>query len=583
MSSGSSGRYQSRLFNFVHQQSRRLTEKWEHTFRHLQVASKWSVEVLLARVYQLFQSVESAGKTLSAKESQSRLKLQPNDNEFQPETPPNPDIAIQRVLESVQNLPSTVTSLKTLELGIGKKDVSFSSQSPLPLISREDSKFPIVPNPQRGFRVLQSPITLVSWWQKFFHPTTNPSLSQSLTITDNLAGSLNSSKAEDALKHNPLVVQGIATNLENRKLVLVCANNEILDILTPQQQSKLEDRIISEVANYWHYWRLAEAKQTNLLPEINQLLIKLTGGNTDNTPALAEGTPKDLLNTDRMLAFIDTFVAKLEANAIIPVQQRSQEIVKVAQTQLNIFIYGKEQLADRGNITVTADDLEPHTLDFQALLEAALNYFFGVSKGKKLETSDPHGQSQAKLLAYRRSVFLPKSNQLQNDDLAVDPWLNWDDLFGNGTVANKLVIPSSSINPPLAPGLSTPIFPPKKLIQRPKSESGLVQNQKSVRDRTSTQRTSGKITSARQTTASISRSRSESHNGEISQQHRLGTEVEAKPDWIETKAISMGYEKHPLELLLEWLDRAMLWLEKIFVNIFYFFQGLLGGKKASRH
>jgi hypothetical protein len=110
-----------------------------------------------------------------------------------------------------------------------------------------------------------------------------------------------------------------------------------------------------------------------------------------------------------------------------------------------------------------------------------------------------------------------------------------------------------------------------------------VQNKKPAGDRTSTQKTSRKLTSAKQTRASISQSTTESSKGEISPQHRQGAEVEAKPDWIETKAILMGYEKHPLELLLEWLDRAMLWLEKIFVNIFYFFQGLLGAKKASRH
>ncbi|WP_323374494.1 hypothetical protein [Nostoc commune] len=86
MSSGSSGRYQSRLFNFVHQQSRRVTQQWEHTYRHLQVATKWGVEVLLYPVYLLFQSSESSGKTLHTKEPQTRLKLQPNDTDFQPET-----------------------------------------------------------------------------------------------------------------------------------------------------------------------------------------------------------------------------------------------------------------------------------------------------------------------------------------------------------------------------------------------------------------------------------------------------------------------------------------------------------------
>ena len=55
-------------------------------------------------------------------------------------------------------------------------------------------------------------------------------------------------------------MRGIATNLISRNLVLVTADNEILDILTPQQQAKLADRIITEVGNYWHSWQLAENK-----------------------------------------------------------------------------------------------------------------------------------------------------------------------------------------------------------------------------------------------------------------------------------------------------------------------------------
>lgn len=42
-------------------------------------------------------------------------------------------------------------------------------------------------------------------------------------------------------------------------------------------------------------------------------------------------------------------------------------------------------------------------------------------------------------------------------------------------------------------------------------------------------------------------------------------EVEYTPDWIETTAYSVGYVKHPLEVVLEWVDKALLWLEKLIV------------------
>jgi hypothetical protein len=549
MSSGSSSRYQSRLFNFVHQQSRRLTEQWDHTFRNLQVATKWSVELLLYPVYLLFHSSESAGKTLHTKEPQSRLKLQPNDTDLSPETSPIVDTPIQRVLVAVQHLSSEETTATS----------STTSPAFTPLVFIE------------------------AVWSKVIHyrSTTNIGHSQSLTISDNAAKSLNAIQPNDALKCHLPAMRGIASNLLNRNLVLVTADNEILDILTPQQQAKLEDRIITEVANYWYSWRLAEAKkETQLLPEINRLLAKLTGSTTEEIPVLAEGTEKDLLNAGRLLAFLDASIAKLEANALVPVQHRSEEVIQIARTQLYIFLYGKEQLAARGEITVAADDLETQKLNFQALLEAAINYFFGAGTATKIEASDSDRQSQSKSLPYRLRKALPKSRHMQEQDLDTDPWLSLSDLFGNTeTIANKPATQSKSTKSALSPSSSAGISIRKNLtVQQPKPGSGLVQRKTPTRNLTPTKKTPRNVASTKQTKVSISQTESKSHKGEISQRFRQNTEVEAKPDWIETSATSMGYEKHPLEQLLEWLDRAIVWLEEIFVKLFQSWQSLWQGK-----
>ncbi|AUB40505.1 hypothetical protein COO91_06522 [Nostoc flagelliforme CCNUN1] len=549
MSSGSSGRYQSRLFNFVHQQSRRVTQQWEHTFRHLQVATKWGVEVLLYPVYLLFQSSESSGKTLQTKEPQTRLKLQPNDTDFQPEIP-NVDSPIQHVLEAVNYLSSNeavYTPKKTVE-----------SFKPLAFLGVLRLKF--ADNKS----------------------TNNANFTQLSNITENQSGSLNPLRLNNALNQHLPVVRGIATSLIDHSLVLVTADNEILDILTPQQQAKLEDRIINEVANYWKSWRLIIAKkETELLPQIDRLLAKLTDGNTAKTEFLAEGIPKDLLNTDKLLAFLDIALAKLESNALVPVQERSQEIVKVAQTQLNIFLYGKEQLAARGEITANTDGLETHTLDLQALIEAALNYFFGVGNRKTLESTTSNerclatsrfASTQGKLLSSRFRKFLSKSSQLQNQDLTDAPWLTWNDLFGDTeTIAQKPVTLSGTTNPALASSLSAEHFPQNHLtVKQPKLGSGLARR---------SQKTSGKVASRKQTRTSISQSKSESQKGEIlHQQFHQNSQVEAQPNWIETKATSIGYEKHPLEQLLEWVDYVMLWLEERFVRIFQSLRQLWQGK-----
>jgi hypothetical protein len=500
MSSGSSGHYQSRLFNFVHQHSRRLTKQWEHTFRHLQVATKWSVEVLIYPIYLLLHSDEWDGKRLHSKEPEPQLNLQPNYTDFPA------DIPIQNVLEVVQNLSSPEIDVTPA--------TKFKSFNPL------------------GF-----------WREKFFHhPPTK-------TISQNPPGILNLSHSENVIK-NLEVVRGIATNLVSRNLVLVTADNKVLDILTPQQQVKLADRIISEVANYWHHWRLSETKkQTHFLPEIDHLLAKITGKNIGNIPKLAVGTPNDLLKMGKLLEIIDTSLAKLETNALVPVQQRSQEIVQVAQSQLNIFLYGKEQLAMRGGIAVNGDGLETHSLNLQALIEAALNYFFGVGKDKKL------GANQEQLLSHRRAATLPKNRDLQNKSLAADPWLNWNDLFGRfETFVDKQTKSYPSTKSTLLPSSPARLSQPKKpTVQQPKTSSSLVKNKQST----------------------TKKSKKAAPRKQIESQ---STKIEAKPDWIETKATSMGYEKHPLEQLLEWIDHAMLWLEETLVKFFQSFQRLWVGK-----
>ncbi|MEH2373619.1 hypothetical protein [Nostoc sp.] len=549
MSSGSSGRYQSRLFNFVHQQSRRVTQQWEHTYRHLQVATKWGVEVLLYYpVYLLFQSSESFGKTLQTKEPQTRLKLQPNDPNFQPEMP-NVDSPIQHVLEAVNYL---------------------SSDEPASTPTKISEPF--------------KPLAYLGVFRLKFVDN-NANLTQSSNITEN--------KAENPLQQHLPIVRGIATNLLNRNLVLVTADNEILDILTPQQQAKLEDRIINEVANYWQSSlrdaarsrsvplaqplaekerRLIEAKkETQLLPQIDHLLAKLTDGNIANIPVLAEGIPKDLLNTDRLLAFLDIAVAKLESNALVPVQERSQEIVQVALTQLNIFLYGKEQLAGKGEIATTADGLETHTVNLEALIEAALNYFFGVGNRKTLESTTNDRRLPGKLFSSSSRKALSKSPQLENQDLTDDSWLRWSDLFGDTeTVVEKPAPLSQRKNHGLESSLSVGHFPQKNLsVKQPQVKSGLVQRKQPTSNLASSQKTSAKVASAKQTQTRISQTKSESRKGKIlQQQFHQRSQVEARPDWIETKATSTGYEKHPLEQLLQWLDDVMLWLEEVFVNIF---------------
>ncbi|MBW4666782.1 MAG: hypothetical protein KME60_04905 [Cyanomargarita calcarea GSE-NOS-MK-12-04C] len=441
MPSAFSGRYQSKLFNFFHQQSRRLGEKFERTFRHLQVASSWSLEALLFPLFSLFQeAIDSAGRQLQPKEQQSRLQLKENL------TPPASDSVIEYVLKSADK-------------------ITYNKQQ--------------------------------------------------------------------------LLVQGIASDLLNRNLVLVSTENEILEILSPQQQAKLQDKIIEEVANYWRFWRLAPEKdEIELLSEIDRLLNKMSGDNQEN---ILELPPENFQEKhEGIFAFLDSAIALVESHAIQPateatltVQKRSSQVIQLVQTQLNILIYGKQQIdADKSDIQISV------------LISQALNYFFGTGNKKQLSVSNSP------------KPFIKKP-QLLTQDFA-DVWLSPGDLFGEPETDIAKSLPTSSENL---------VNNYQNFLQPGKLGSGLAKKGKTTRNLSAKPKKSGKISAEKTTKASIARSGIDSN-----------TQIEAKPDWIETQATSVGYEKHPLEQILEWVDRLLLKLEELFVRIFKSLQQLWLGK-----
>ncbi|MGM3305156.1 hypothetical protein ACSQ6I_04075 [Anabaena sp. WFMT] len=477
MSSGSSGRYQSKLFNFFNQQSQRLTQQWENSFRHLQVATKWSVEALLYPLYQLFQPDELAGKRL------------------QPQTPPPVDAPIQHVLELVQNLPSAAAS----------DTQNLQKVNPLKLLG--DS--------------LREAATRLGWWKTVKNPSES-NITKSLSPENTLQ------------KHIPKVL-GIAVHLENRNLVLVTNDNKILDVLTIQQQTKIADKINSEIAEYNYSLILADVKkEQELLPEIDRLLTKLTGQNNSDTRNFPENNIVVNLPyyPGKILALLDNVIANLEISSLLPVKQRSQEIIQGAKNQLDIFIYGREQLEAREKNSFNANNLENQTPNIPALIEAAINYFFGGRNIHQLEN-----QSNSEKPPIKPSKQINQNQQLPKSDLITDTWLSYGDLFGD------VEIKADDVNSDLTASSFTE---DTQLDLSQKSKKGVFRNKKS-----------SKVGA----------------NPQVETEKKNQRQIQ--PDWIETTATFLGYEIHPLEQILAWLDHVMLWLEMIFMNMIYFFKGLL--------
>ncbi|MTJ48236.1 hypothetical protein [Dolichospermum sp. UHCC 0259] len=430
MSSDSSNRYQSKLFNFVYQHSRRLTQTLENTFKNLQVATGSSVGSLLYPIYQLWQQNVTVKKLHSA-------------------TPPTTDAPIQIILDVVKNLPP------------GETDIPTSSQT--------------------------NPLTFLgSLWKKIFPQPNFPT-------------------SENTLQQHIPTVQGIAIELQTRNLVLVSADNRIFDVFTPQQNVKLADRINSEISEYRYSLQLIAHQQKEILPKIDHLLNKLT----EEDPTIAQ---KSFLHPIKLFGFLDKLIANLETTALVPVQQRSQEIVDNFQSQFN-------------DLTVNHDDLKTQKPQISDLIVAAINYFFGGRNTYHLDSN-----SSAEKLDLKKS--LSSNNQLNFDNSSGDTWLSWNDLFGE---------------------TNTNI---QESVQQPQAKREFPEIHRQ-----------------------IGQQGSESKNEEFPEiDSQTSQGFNFKPDWIDISATSLGYEKHPLEQILEWLDTAILWIEQIFTNMLYFFRGLLLGR-----
>jgi hypothetical protein len=516
----SPGRYQSKLFRFLHRQTQQVSDRIGRTIRQVQVSTSWSVEAFLYQSFLLLKkAVDSARKQLNAQSSKNQHHLnqitQSGDG-IEVSTTPTADAPILHMLEMVRNLPSrhTLASIKPK----------------------------------------QTPINYIEYHQ--------------------------TEEVNEIVKATLPAVQGIATHLGNRHLVLVTADNKIIDILTLKQQQRLQDRIITEIADYWRLRRKAFDNQVmvekKILPEIDRLLRKITGSNLASLPE-AEKTSlekevKSELPTVEQIELIDAAMAKFEQKALVPVsrvaitvQQGSLQLLHVVKKKFNLFLYGNEIA-----ITEGVEDLENQTPQIQALIWQAINHFFGNSTTQAISANqnDSSNKSIGKRLSPRQAVAaLPKSRQSKKN--IDDPWLTLDDLF--------VELPSTTPENPIpAHQGKNPRLPSKKANPRLLKEytpGGLVTQPKSSHLAISS-RKSGKITSPKPNPSKISVFDNRSNNN-IDNEVEFTTQPE-KTDFIEIKASTVGYDKHPLELALEWLDSLMLWLEDKFVKIIRFFK--LGGR-----
>ena len=341
-----------------------------------------------------------------------------------------------------------------------------------------------------------------------------------------------------------ITIQGVACLTDNRSLVLVSNENQVLDVLTPHQQSQLQQRISWETANYLRNKRLAAksekspffapvklfgkvinwVKTSPVAGAINLFgeskLVSSATPNLQLPPQQHQGITKANLPDQGLLLWLD--------NALVNLEQRQSEFIQQIQPPP----------------LPNADSNEPGSI--QNLIRAAIEYFF-----------PPHPQNNP-------IEGTPGENSPKQIS---QPWLSWHDLFAPKLESplpkqNQLMQAESADLPQIGSADSLPPSPGNSVQDLISNSFNSLVNSVSLSISEFPEDPQPSTTSEPEIkSVAITDSNSSSNQS-----------LEKSTQTIETQVTTTGYFKHPLVHVLEWLDQAMLWIEERFVSVWQKFR-----------
>lgn len=606
----SSGRYQSKLFNFLQAGSRKLATQLEKAGQQIRWIAQTGGHYLLIPVYAVYQATRFVGKQLAgtANPSESSAKTL-GTAEANPETresdrlseTPEGDRPIARVLNGVELVTVAATTA----------DAEESWQV---LVTEEDNS----PQPQQkevlaltsGRTGLRQRVLnwipgkiLARFGVKGDRPGTLvpvASTEQSLTVA---------TPASEIATSRP-VIQGIATLLETRSLVLISDRNQILDILTPVQQQQLQARIDGELAAAGYNLEpkslssqathsvLTGSPSQKQLPQVKRLrrLRQLIAGvqpvplgnlldrslakvgdllqpsplvlqpdGVSEVPQLQgtesprrQGQPK----IEAVLLKMDAAVARWEGMQLSQGGTLSQTVADQGESLLkgiqNLAIALVTDPQPDPTTSELSEENQSLSLQLQRLIQSAVDYFFGTPDQALTGDSDrllTHPEVSGKELPQTFENVKPLSgnSEVATGQLSSNPELDSlpDSFWGVEAVEQFL-------NPPYPTTRRIGQSRPVSKTNRSKSTKGnhrRVQPQRSV-PRTAVQPTA---TVTVEPTSRVSRP-----SPAVDSPVQLPPQVKTQPksDWIDVEIAEVEYIMHPLEQALKWFDQILVWLEE---------------------
>ncbi|AFY93849.1 hypothetical protein [Chamaesiphon minutus] len=468
-----SGTYQSRVFTFISKRTDRLKDTCVQGLRHLKVAVVWTGQILLYPLQLLAQKLENLQPRLAPPPPQKSLPQ------------PASDINIEQALESI------------VEAG-----------------------YPI--------EIADSAELIVDDWSVIDENIWNNG--GELIANQSQEATYNFHTSSQVRSHKP-IIRGLSSLLTDRQLVLVTAENELLDLLTVSQQQEIRRRIGLDIAIAWHQWRASKIATDRAAPEFS----------TDRQQVLLDETTDRWLEIEREHLTNPTLFLNSEIDPIEPA---------LPSTTLRDRLQNWWQNA-------TKDRAESQPVAPKAQLELpSSNYPFTprsprLNRFVDLPQLPPIVESQ------------PTPNQARPvlDTLAkLQPnWLkSWFSYY-----QDYLYIPSKQdsyiVHQPAEFKL-IPIEPEPQKIEY--TEIIKRQNSSLNKRGSENKQAAGKISKQIDLESEVSQDWA---GGKISKQVNLDPEY--FPDWIEADSELIGYSRSPLARFLAWLDRIVLAIENWLIKM----------------
>jgi hypothetical protein len=220
----SSRPYQSKILQFLLRQVQQGIERHQRAVRQVRVVAVWGVQITLSPIYAVLRAMKLAGTQLGQGESR-RLPLLGWFRQPMVSVEESPPIGEEATLEAwlatlSEQARGDVAMPIRQTLAVVQACLLPEQQAQLALRSPEPGDLASVRGQSAG-------LSLRGWLQR--------------RTQSDLEGV--------SLAH----IQGIATDLATRSLLLVGPNNEIWDILTTEQQIRLYQQIFALVDAYWRY------------------------------------------------------------------------------------------------------------------------------------------------------------------------------------------------------------------------------------------------------------------------------------------------------------------------------------------